>query len=95
MKITRYIVLLQFSLITSFAWSQIQLGDKVSLSGSLQADVLFPQEDEAIGTGTYDDWGLTNTYLDLNLLSKYVSAGARLEYLDHLLFRSTKTNKPK
>lgn len=85
MKITRYIVLLQFSLITSFSWSQIQLGDKVSLSGSLQADVLFPQEDEAIGTGTYDDWGLTNTYLDLNLLSKYVSAGARLEYLDHPL----------
>lgn len=85
MKITRYLVLYLFALATSNVWSQIQLGDKVSLSGSIQADVLIPQEDEAIGTGTYDDWGLTNTYLDLNLLSKYVSAGARLEYLDHPL----------
>ncbi len=57
-------------------------GRKVSLHGSIQSDILFPQEDNKIGTGTYDDWGLTNTYADLNLISKYIEAGVRLEYLD-------------
>ena len=57
----------------------------VSLKGSIQSDVLIPQEDQKIGTGTYKDWGLTNTYVDLQLLNKYVSAGARFEYLDHPL----------
>lgn len=62
--------------------AQINIGDKVTLSGSLQSDILFPQEDEAIGTGSYSDKVLTNTYLELSLRSKYVSAGGRLEYLD-------------
>lgn len=57
----------------------------VSLHGSLQSDILFPQEDEAIGTGTYKDKVLTNTYLDLSILNKYVDAGARFEYLQHPL----------
>lgn len=85
MKITRFLVLSLFSVFISSSWAQIRLSENVSLSGSLQTDILFPQEDESIGTGTYKDWGLTNTYLDLNLLSKYVSAGARLEYLDYPL----------
>lgn len=85
MKVSRLVVLWLLAALAPCAWSQISLGRDVSLSGSLQTDILFPQEDEAIGTGTYDDWGLTNTYLELNLLSKYVSAGARLEYLDHPL----------
>lgn len=55
---------------------------KVSLTGSLQTDGLFPQVDDAIGTGTYDANYLSNTYLDLGLRSKYVSAGARLELLN-------------
>lgn len=62
--------------------AQISISDKVTLSGSVQSDILFPQEDKEIGAESYSEWGLTNTYLDLNLLSKYVSAGARLEYLD-------------
>ncbi len=60
-------------------------GRKVSIHGNIQSDILFPQEDEKIGTGTYDDWGLTNTYVDLNLLSKYIEAGVRLEYMDYPL----------
>ncbi len=64
------------------ASAQEEGGRKVSLHGSIQSDILFPQEDNKIGTGTYDDWGLTNTYADLNLISKYIEAGVRLEYLD-------------
>lgn len=72
-------------LLLSSAAMQAQIDiikDKLTLSGSLQSDILFPQEDEKIGTGSYSEWGLTNTYLELNLRNKYVSAGARLEYLD-------------
>ena len=69
-----------FSLLTSFA--QEQKG--VTLSGSIQSDMLIPQEDEAIGAVKTEDF-LTNTYADLQLQSKYVDAGARLEYLEHPL----------
>lgn len=55
------------------------------LKGSIQSDVLIPQEDEKIKTGTYDDWALTNTYAELQLLNKYVTAGARLEFLEYPL----------
>lgn len=57
----------------------------ISFTGSLQSDMLFPQEDASIGTGTYDQSFLSNTYLDLNLQSQYVSAGARLELLNNPL----------
>lgn len=53
---------------------------KVTLHGSLQSDILLPQEDESIGTGSYDHWALTNTYADLYMMSQYVDAGARLEF---------------
>ncbi|MDE6287784.1 MAG: hypothetical protein K2M00_03235, partial [Muribaculaceae bacterium] len=53
----------------------------VALHGSVQADILFPQEDEAINTGTYDHKVLFNTYADLNLTSRYVDAGARFEFM--------------
>lgn len=53
----------------------------VSFHGSVQADVLFPQEDKAINTGTYDHDILFNTYADLNMISRYVDAGARLEFM--------------
>lgn len=59
--------------------------NKIQLTGSIQSDVLIPQEDEKIGTEDYSDWGLTNTFVELNATSKYVDAGARLEYLDHPL----------
>ena len=58
---------------------------KVTLHGSLQSDVLLPQEDENIGTGSYDSWALTNTYADLYLMSRYVDAGARFEFTQYPL----------
>lgn len=61
--------------------AQEENGKGFTFSGSLQTDILFPEEDAAIGTGKYDDDCLSNTYLDFNLLSKYVDAGARLEYM--------------
>lgn len=61
--------------------AQDEEGKGFTFSGSLQTDILFPEEDEAIGTGSYTDDCLSNTYLDLNLRSKYVDAGARLEYM--------------
>lgn len=61
-------------------------GKKVYFHGSIQSDVLtLAQEDNRIGTGTYEDKFMTNTYVDLNLLNKYFQAGARLEYLEHPL----------
>lgn len=69
--------------IASFA--QEDNGKTVTFRGSVQSDVLIPQEDNKIGTGTYDDWALTNTYAELHLLNKYVTAGARLEFLEYPL----------
>ena len=58
----------------------------VTLNGSIQSDILLPQEDEAIGT-KYDSNSdlLTNTYADLHLRSKWVDAGARLEFMEYPL----------
>ena len=57
----------------------------VTVTGSIQSDILIPQEDNKIGTGSYDDKVLTNTYAEVHAMSKYVDAGVRLEYLDHPL----------
>lgn len=58
---------------------------QVTVSGSIQSDILVPQDDEKIGTEHSDDKVLTNTYLDLKLGSKYVDAGARFEFLKYPL----------
>lgn len=60
--------------------------DNVTLSGSIQSDMLFPEDDKKIGT-KYDSNSdfLTNTYADLHLRSKYIDAGARVEYLEYPL----------
>lgn len=59
---------------------------KVRLTGSIQSDILFPEEDNAIGTGSYKDKVLTNTYVDLALsVANYLTVGGRFEYLDHPL----------
>ena len=58
---------------------------QVTLSGSIQSDILIPQDDDKIGTDHYSEWALTNTYVDLNLGSKYVDAGARFEFLKYPL----------
>lgn len=59
--------------------------DKLRFSGSLQSDMLLAQKDSTIGAEATDGRFLTNTYLDLKLTSRYVEAGARLEYLKHPL----------
>ena len=55
-----------------------------TLHGTVQSDVLLPQNDDAIGAEKTGDV-LTNTYIDLQLQSKYVDAGVRMEYLEHPL----------
>lgn len=67
------------------SFTVLQTFSQVTLSGSIQSDILIPQDDDKIGTEHYSEWGLTNTYLDLKLGSKYVDAGARFEYLEHPL----------
>lgn len=56
--------------------------NKVAVHGSVQADVLFPQKDAAIGaTDDYDSPILFNTYADVRLASQYVDAGLRFEFM--------------
>ncbi|MBR7065481.1 MAG: hypothetical protein IKI36_02130 [Prevotella sp.] len=64
-----------------FVAAQSGQDDKVTVTGSIQSDVLIPQEDEKIGTEKYDEWGLTNSYADVHLMSKNVDAGARVEFM--------------
>lgn len=59
--------------------------NQVTLHGSIQSDIIMPENDSKIGTEPTSDDVLTNTYLDLNLSSKYIDAGARFEYLEHPL----------
>ena len=56
----------------------------LNFSGSIQSEMLVPRWDEATGAEKTGDF-LTNTYADLLLQSKYVDAGARLEFLQYPL----------
>lgn len=58
---------------------------RVTVHGSVQADILFPEEDATIGTEHYKEKVLTNAYANAGLFSKYVDAGLRVEYLQHPL----------
>ncbi len=58
---------------------------KIVVTGSIQSDILLPQEDEKIGAEKSDDRALTNSYADVAVRSKYVDAGARFEFLEHPL----------
>ncbi len=78
-------LLAALAIATAPALAQEDGTDKVTVSGSIQSDVLVPQEDEKIGSPKYDEWALTNTYADINLRSKNVDAGLRFEFLKHPL----------
>ena len=80
-RINGFFLLLMATLLMAASSAQAQ----VTLSGSIQSDILIPQDDEKIGTEHYSDWALTNTYVDLKLGSKYVEAGTRFEFLEHPL----------
>ena len=58
----------------------------ITLTGSIQSDILFPQQDSDIGAQASGNV-LANTYFDLQLHSQYVEAGASVEYLEHQLKR--------
>ena len=45
----------------------------------------MPEVDNKIGTGTYKDDILTNTYAELTLASKHFEVGGRFEFLEHPL----------
>ncbi|HEY9551803.1 MAG TPA: DUF6029 family protein [Prevotella sp.] len=57
----------------------------LTVNGSIQGDVLFPQSDAKIGTEDYSKRMLSNVFVETNVLSKYVDAGVRMEYLKHPL----------
>lgn len=59
--------------------------NKVSVHGSVQADILFPETDYEIDNTKYDDAVLGNIFADVALYSKYIDAGLRFEYLQHPL----------
>lgn len=95
LKITKDFLSLPFVFVRKYFISFIFIGislvvssqelNKITINGSLQSDILFPETDTKIEAPSSDDWVLTNTYLNLSLMSKYVSAGARIEYLKHPL----------
>lgn len=62
--------------------TQPSADNKVTVSGSVQSDMLVPTGKQADGSN--EDFR-TNTYADVNLQSKYVDAGVRFEYLEHPL----------
>lgn len=59
--------------------------NNIVVSGSIQSDVLIPQNDHETGAEKGDDWARTNTYADVSVMSKYVDGGARFEFLQHPL----------
>ena len=77
----QFFLLAAFLACPLFVAAQSGQDDKVTVTGSIQSDVLIPQEDEKIGTEKYDEWGLTNSYADVHLMSKNVDAGARVEFM--------------
>ncbi len=71
--------------ITAAAQENLGGSNGLTINGSIQSDILIPENDKKIHTEDTDDWGLTNTYVEVNAMSKYVDAGARFEYLEHPL----------
>lgn len=90
LKNSRFYSLAAAALMSLAAMAQSDGQKTVTVTGSIQSDILIPEEDAKIGTDKYSEWGLTNTYADVNVMSKYdeneyLDAGLRLEYLDHPL----------
>ena len=81
----RYILIGLLAGIGNISLCAQEQSDKLRFSGSIQSDILLPEKDDKTGAETPDGRFLTNTYLDLKATSRYVEAGARLEYLKHPL----------
>jgi hypothetical protein len=83
MKIYYFISI--FFLVSFALFAQEKSKLPFSIHGSIQSDILFPQADSIIGAKDYDEFALTNTYIDLNVISHYVDAGTRFEFLKYPL----------
>lgn len=81
----RYILIGLLAGIGNVSLCAQEQSDKLRFSGSIQSDILLPEKDDKTGAETSDGRFLANTYLDLKATSRYVEAGARLEYLKHPL----------
>ena len=57
--------------------------NNVTVHGSVQADILFPDKDITIGSTVYKGDIYANIYADASVYSKYVDGGVRFEYLEH------------
>ena len=78
------------TLLTAFCWTTALAQESYSadqppvgeftITGSIQSDILIPQDDDAIGTEHVNEWGLTNTFIDINAQSKHFDAGVRAEF---------------
>ena len=76
--------MMKHTLLFLFTLLPLSIGAQVTLSGSVQSDMLVPQADEKIGAEKTEDFQ-TNTYVDLMLQHQNFEAGARMEYLEHPL----------
>lgn len=63
------------------AWCAGEGDDKLRVNGTIQSDILFPQNDKSIGASTDGDWAKTNTYADLSATYRHLEAGVRVEYM--------------
>lgn len=77
-----HIRIITLSLSLLLALPSLAQTDKVTVSGSVQSDMLVPLGDQ--DDGSNEDFR-TNTYVDASLQSRYVDAGVRFEYLEHPL----------
>ena len=75
---------MKHTLLFLFTLLPLSIGAQVTLSGSVQSDMLVPQADEKIGAEKTEDFQ-TNTYVDLMLQHQNFEAGVRMEYLQHPL----------
>lgn len=76
--------MMKHTLLFLFTLLPLSIGAQVTLSGSVQSDMLVPQADEKIGAEKTEDFQ-TNTYVDLMLQHQNFEAGVRMEYLQHPL----------
>ncbi len=83
--INRLFCLALLSVSSAYCFAQEENGKKITVSGSIQSDILIPQDDDKIGTEETNDWALTNTYADVSVMSKHINGGARFEFLKHPL----------
>lgn len=81
-SVTKFSISVITAVLMALPSEAINIGDNgTAIHGSVQTDWLFPREDESIGTGTYDKKWLSNSYADFNLTSRYLDAGARVEFM--------------